>query len=214
MSRQDVEGGIIEQEGAIGSLSLGIPSPDDTRGGSGWTPPTGEVRRDLCLDNGNNTSSAGPPHSSSPNGSRHGHNTTRSALQNPISKTLMMNDSDNFPLNNNKTDLPRLVDRNLAFGQSSNKIQLRHNQGVNMYRLLRYNWFHVLLRWPTRYSFGLLLMTWTTFILIFALIYLWHDEVHLGGQCVLGANKGSIGWAGAFAFSLQTCTTVGKAHHT
>ena len=108
-------------------------------------------------------------------------------------------------------NLPRLVDRGLAFHQSPNKVHLRHNQGWNIYRLLRFNWFHVMLRWPSKYSFTFLVTAWTGQILFFALLYVWNDEVHRGGRCVLGGANGEvIGWAGAFAFSLQTCNTVGK----
>ena len=108
-------------------------------------------------------------------------------------------------------NLPRLVDRNRAFHQSSNKVHLRHNQGWNIYRLLRFNWFHVMLRWPSKYSFTFLVTAWTGTIVFFAMLYVWHDEANKGGRCVLGGPNGEvIGWAGAFAFSLQTCNTVGK----
>jgi hypothetical protein len=107
-------------------------------------------------------------------------------------------------------NLPRLVDRNRAFHQSSNKVHLRHNQGLKIYRLLRFNWFHVLLRWPTRYSFSVLMSVWTGVILMFAGIYVWHDQVNRGGICVLGGINGeTISWGGAFAFSLQTCSSGG-----
>jgi len=52
---------------------------------------------------------------------------------------------------------------------------------------------------------------WTGVILAFAGIYVWHDTVHHGGQCVLGGINGEvISWGGAFAFSLQTCSSGGK----
>jgi hypothetical protein len=122
----------------------------------------------------------------------------------------LIGDYDNVP-SERMDGLPRLVHRNLAFHQSSSKVHLRHNQGLNIYRLLRFNWFHVLLRWPTKYSFSILMIVWTASIVFFAWIYVWHDEVHRGGKCVLGGTNGEvIGWAGAFAFSLQTCSTVGK----
>jgi len=115
--------------------------------------------------------------------------------------------------------LPRLVLRNRAFHQSSNKVHIRHNQGARIYKLLRYNWFHVFLRWPTRYSLLALMSVWTGAILIFAAIYIWHDK---GGNhaeiCGLGGFSTTengesefvpITFAAAFAFSLETCTTVG-----
>jgi hypothetical protein len=108
--------------------------------------------------------------------------------------------------------LPRLINRNRAFHQSANKVHLRHNQGLNIYRLLRFNWFHVFLRWPTKYSFTLLMTVWTAFILIFAWIYVWHDSLNPEIQCGLGGSEGAvIDFAAAFAFSLHTCTTVGKS---
>lgn len=109
------------------------------------------------------------------------------------------------------SDLPRLVKRNRAFHQSSNKVQLRHNQGASIYRLLRFNWFHVFLRWPTKVSILILLSVWTGSILIFALIYMWYDQGNVTNKCGLGGTEGqTLPFAGAFAFSLETCTTVGK----
>ena len=115
-------------------------------------------------------------------------------------------------LSNEIDTLPRLVDRGLAFHQSSNKVQLRHNQGWNIYRLLRFNWFHVMLRWPSKYSFSFLITLWTISIIFFGWIYLWYDNLNPGSQCGLGGADGStIDFTAAFAFSLETCTTVGKA---
>jgi len=123
----------------------------------------------------------------------------------------LINDLSTNPSKKKKEILPRLVDRSRAFHQSSNKVHLRHNQGWNIYRLLRFNWFHVMLRWPSKYSFTFLVTSWTGTIVFFAMLYVWHDEINRGGRCVLGGPNGEvIGWAGAFAFSLQTCNTVGK----
>jgi hypothetical protein len=108
-------------------------------------------------------------------------------------------------------DLPRLVDRNRAFHQSSNKVHLRHNQGINIYRLLRFNWFHVFLRWPTKYSFFFLMSVWTGIILVFAVLYALNDEMNRGTHCVLGGLNGEvISFGGAFAHSLQTCSAASK----
>ena len=46
---------------------------------------------------------------------------------------------------------PRLVQRNLPFFQSKNKVSVIHNKGVQIVPLLRYDWFHVFLRWPMKY---------------------------------------------------------------
>jgi hypothetical protein len=108
--------------------------------------------------------------------------------------------------------LPRLVLRNRAFHQSSNKIHIQHNQGVRIYALLRHNWFHVFLRWPTRYSLLALISIWTSAILVFAVLYIIRDSASTKlsvGACGLGIEGSRITFAAAFAFSLETCTTVG-----
>lgn len=108
-------------------------------------------------------------------------------------------------------NLPRLIDRNRAFHQSSNKVHVRHNQGLNIFRLLRFNWFHVFLRWPTKYSFFVLMSLWTGIILVFAVLYLLNDEINRGTHCVLGGLNGEvISFGGAFAHSLQTCSAGSK----
>ena len=108
-------------------------------------------------------------------------------------------------------NLPRLIDRNRAFHQSSNKVHLGHNQGLNIYRLLRFNWFHVFLRWPTKYSFLILVSVWTGALLVFATLYVLHDQLHRGSHCVLGGLNGEvIDFAGAFAFALETTATNGE----
>lgn len=107
--------------------------------------------------------------------------------------------------------LPRLVLRNRAFHQSSHKVHIRHNKGASIYKLLRFNWFHVLLRWPTKFSLTLLMAIWTGAILLFAGIYVLYDSTNLSNKCGLGGTEGeNIHFAGAFALSLETCTTVGK----
>jgi Inward rectifier potassium channel transmembrane domain/Inward rectifier potassium channel C-terminal domain len=106
-------------------------------------------------------------------------------------------------------ELPRLVQRNRAFYQSSNKVHIKHNQGARILKLLRFNWFHVFLRWPTKWSLFMLLSLWTLSILFFALLYVAHDNIEPSQSCGLGAANDPMEFAGAFAFSLQTCTTVG-----
>ena len=115
--------------------------------------------------------------------------------------------------------LPRLVKRNQPFYQSSNKIYVKHNQGTKIYALLRFNWFHVFLRWPTKYSLTLLLSVWTATILFFAGLYLVYDANNDAAPCALGgvlddyggleSNIPKMHFSTAFAFSLETCTTVG-----
>ena len=131
------------------------------------------------------------------------------ATFNPYPTTLI-EDRDKHRLG--KPDsLPRLVERNRAFHQSSNKVHVRHNQGLNIFRLLRFNWFHVFLRWPTKYSFFVLMSLWTGIILVFAVLYLLNDEINRGTHCVLGGLNGEvISFGGAFAHSLQTCSAGSK----
>ena len=106
---------------------------------------------------------------------------------------------------------PRLVHRDRAFFQSSNKLRVQHNQGNKIMKLLKHNWFHSFLRWPTRHSLGLLMAFWTSVIFFFALLYVWYDHSNSLGDCRLGEDADTpISFAGAFAFSLETCTTVGK----
>jgi hypothetical protein len=137
----------------------------------------------------------------------------------PRSRSNVRNDSsfnvfpDSLVQNDGVTvthELPRLVLRNRAFHQSSNKIHIQHNKGVKIYQLLRHNWFHVFLRWPTRYSLLASMSVWTSSILFFAVIYIISDSVEDEGDCGLGIGEERIHFAAAFAFSLETCTTVGK----
>ena len=43
---------------------------------------------------------------------------------------------------------PRLVERNLPFYQSKNKVSVIHNKGVHIMPLLRHDWFHAFMRMP------------------------------------------------------------------
>ena len=106
---------------------------------------------------------------------------------------------------------PRLVERNLPFDQSKNKVHITHRHSRHaLYKLLSYNWFHVFLRLPTKYSLLLLLALWTFLILFFALLYYLVDGSNPNLDCGLGnAPPYSISYGGAFAFALETCTTVG-----
>jgi hypothetical protein len=109
----------------------------------------------------------------------------------------------------NVDELPRLVHRDRAFHQSSNRVFVKHNQGTRIFKLLRFNWFHVFLRWPTKWSLLTLLSIWTILILLFAVTYTAYDNIQPKQTCGLGAEGSPITFAGAFAFSLETCTTVG-----
>lgn len=107
--------------------------------------------------------------------------------------------------------LPRLVKRDLPYSQSRNRVSVKnsnhHNSGI--YRLLVIDWFHVLLRIPVWVSITLLLATWTLVIVLFALLYVKIDETWLEEDCGLGEPGRALQFGTSFAFSLETCTTVG-----
>lgn len=120
-------------------------------------------------------------------------------------------DDEKGDANNNVTykEIPRLIPRNLAFGQSKNVIRVSHNHRWRIFWLLRHDWFHAGLRFPTSVSFFLLLSIWTIMIVLFALLYVGIDNKDPLLECGLGLSGSPISFAGAFAFSLETCTTVG-----
>jgi hypothetical protein len=106
--------------------------------------------------------------------------------------------------------LPRLVNRDLPFHQSRNRITVENEKHhSHIYPLLIRDWFHVLLRLPVLASISFLLVTWTSVILIFAKIYTKIDTYYVDDDCGLGPPGEPLSWGTAFAFSLETCTTVG-----
>jgi hypothetical protein len=106
---------------------------------------------------------------------------------------------------------PRLIDRNLPFGQSKNSVKVEHrNERKDLYRLLFKNWFHVFLRLPTAKSLLILITLWTSLILLFASLYYAVDRANDDVDCGLGSAEGdSMNYYGYFAFSLETSATVG-----
>jgi hypothetical protein len=110
--------------------------------------------------------------------------------------------------------LPRLIARNLPYHQSRNKMAVQSVKNhSHVYPLLLLDWFHVFLRLPTYFSVTLLLSIWTLFILIFAGIYVGIDTSNIDLDCGLGSPGTPLAWGTAFAFSLETCTTVGCKQH-
>ena len=106
---------------------------------------------------------------------------------------------------------PRLIDRNLPFDQSINTVKVEHrNERKDLFRLIRRNWFHVFLRQPTSKSLFFLIVVWTALILMFAGLYYAVDRANPYVDCGLRNAQGDpLTFEAAFAFSLQTCTTVG-----
>ena len=104
---------------------------------------------------------------------------------------------------------PRYIERNSSYGQSRNRVNITHNHGIKIFYLLRHDWFHVLLRRPTWQSIAILLATWTSLVIVFGALYMWVDNQNPEIYCGLGAKNSPIEFGAAFAFSLETCTTVG-----
>lgn len=107
---------------------------------------------------------------------------------------------------------PRLVERNLPFDQSRNILQVKYMHFERKLRgLLKHDWFHILLSLPTAASVSLLLITWTIWVLIFAVIYMVRDRIlseDSKPQCLIGPSQDAP-FGAYFAFSLETATTVG-----
>ena len=61
-----------------------------------------------------------------------------------------------------KKNVPRLVERDLPFNQSRNRLKVSHNHSVfKLFLLLRHDWFHWLVRINTYKSLTSLLVVWT-----------------------------------------------------
>jgi hypothetical protein len=84
-----------------------------------------------------------------------------------------------------------------------------HNQGYKIGRLIRHDYFHVLLRLSTWKTFSMMLLVWTLIIVVFGGFYMSVDHSRRGSSCGLGLKGAPVTFATAFAFSMQTCTTVG-----
>lgn len=109
--------------------------------------------------------------------------------------------------------IPRIVKRNMPFKQSKQKISVVNKSLVSswmLHRVLYSDWYHVFLRQPTLLSICFLLSGWTVLVSLFALIYQRIDRNFSDIGCGLGKPGEPISFHGAFAFSLETTTTVGK----
>ena len=109
------------------------------------------------------------------------------------------------------SQFPRLIRRDLPFYQSKNKVAISHNASRGrLWSLVSHDWFHVLLRLPLKYSIGGLLTLWTGAIIFFACLYMIFDAVNTQPECYMGTDPDTnFAFGAAFAFSLETCTTVG-----
>lgn len=116
--------------------------------------------------------------------------------------------------NGSQVFLPRLIKRDMIFHQSHNKMAVQNINEKRLFKLLLKDWFHVLLRINTVVSVFILIVIWTVMLLLFALLYFWVDNsVFFGGgtdqSCGLGDEGADLTWAAAFAFAMETATTVG-----
>jgi len=107
--------------------------------------------------------------------------------------------------------LPRMILRNMPYNQSNNQCQVinTNKSKSSLIRLLLSDWFHVLLRIKIHYSIFMLLGLWLGIILFFAVLYVKIDTAYDQENCGLGKPPNPISFPAAFAFSLETCTTVG-----
>jgi hypothetical protein len=106
--------------------------------------------------------------------------------------------------------LPRMVTRDLPFHQSSNLVKVKNDdKRHHLWKLMIIDWFHTLLRLHPFHSVSLLLTLWVTAVVVFAGLYMFMDRHYHSRSCGLGPVGSPIEFASSFAFSLETCTTVG-----
>lgn len=105
--------------------------------------------------------------------------------------------------------IPRLVRRDLPAFQSNNRFQVKQRLTRELWLLLRHDWFHVVLNRRASTVVFTLLLIWTVMIIIFGAVYMRIDKTSDDDYCGMGNQGEAITFRAAFAFSLQTCTTVG-----
>ena len=110
-----------------------------------------------------------------------------------------------------QVSLPRMVHRDLPFHQSTNSMSVKNTARYSLLRLMIMDWFHTLLRCPAAISITFLLLLWISLVAFYGVIYWFVDNHYYNSvDCGLGpTEKEFISLSGAFAFSLETCTTVG-----
>ena len=119
--------------------------------------------------------------------------------------------SRRIPRRMSQVYLPRLITRDYPFHQSSNCVQVFPKHAKKLFWLYVKDWFHVSLRVPAYISFPAFLLFWYLMIWVFAATYRMVDSsnVNLDKDCGLGEPGIPITMASAYAFSLETTTTVG-----
>jgi hypothetical protein len=108
-------------------------------------------------------------------------------------------------------EIPRLVRRDLPAFQSNNRFHVKQRLTRAQWWLLRHDWFHVFLNRPAFFVVFIMLVIWTLMIVVFGAVYIRLDKMSPYETCGMGNGGNPITFRAAFAFSLQTCTTVGKS---
>jgi len=110
-----------------------------------------------------------------------------------------------------QVSLPRLITRDYPYNQSSNRVQVFNENSKAIFWLYVRDWFHVMLRVPWYFSFFCVIFVWYLMIWVFAAVFVLVDSntFNRNKDCGLGEPGIPITMATAYAFSLETCTTVG-----
>jgi len=110
-----------------------------------------------------------------------------------------------------KVFLPRLIPRDYPYHQSSNRVQVFNQHRDQIFRLAIKDWFHVILRMKSYVSFPIFVAIWYGMIWVFALVFTMVDSSNFNRDkdCGLAEPGIPITLSAAYAFSLETCTTVG-----
>jgi len=119
--------------------------------------------------------------------------------------------SERIPRYSSQVYLPRMITRDYPYEQSSNRVQVFNENSKAIVSLFVKDWFHVLLRMRWYISFPVFIVGWYLMIWVFAAVFVWIDgsNVNRNRDCGLGEPGIPLTISAAYAFSLETCTTVG-----
>lgn len=119
--------------------------------------------------------------------------------------------TNRIPRHKSQVFLPRLITRDYPFNQSSNRVQVLNANIEKLIPLYFKDWFHVMLRIRWYWSLSGFLLVWYFMIWFFAWIYVGVDGAGKNREknCGLGDPGVPLTMSAAYAFSLETCTTVG-----
>jgi len=108
-----------------------------------------------------------------------------------------------------QVQLPRLITRDFPYHQSSSRVEITNVQRHILYRLIYRDWFHLMLRQPAWVTFPSLILIWYMSIWVWAFAYVLVDRNNGLKDCGISEADHPIEIREAFAFSLETTTTVG-----